>query len=161
MYIHGNSIIVTIFYANLYNVVKHIVKGFIMNDKMQNLINSAKEVVGIINMNGFDGNGAGHVAAAILSKSGNIYTGINIDTACSLGFCAEASAIADMLKHKETEIVAAVAVTFKGDIIPPCGRCRELMYQINKDNINAEIATNSNTIKVLKDLLPETWADQF
>ena len=32
---------------------------------------------------------AGSVGAAILTKSGKIYTGVNIDTACSMGFCAE------------------------------------------------------------------------
>ena len=37
---------------------------------------------------------AGQVAAALMTKSGNIYTGICIDTACSLGMCAERNAIA-------------------------------------------------------------------
>ena len=38
---------------------------------------------------------AGGVAAAILTKKGNIYVGVCIDTASSLGMCAERNAIAN------------------------------------------------------------------
>lgn len=47
---------------------------------------------------------AGAVGAALLTTKGNIYTGINIEIACGIGFCAEHSAIAEMLKNRETEI---------------------------------------------------------
>ena len=43
---------------------------------------------------------AGGVSAALLTASGNIFTGICIDTHSSLGFCAEHAAIAEMLKHR-------------------------------------------------------------
>ena len=42
---------------------------------------------------------AGGVSAAILSAKGNIYTGVCIDTACSLGICAERNAIANMITN--------------------------------------------------------------
>ena len=67
---------------------------------------------------------AGSVGAAILTAKGNIYTGICIDLACGLGFCAEVAAVAEMLKNKETHISAVVAVS-KDRILPPRGRCRE------------------------------------
>lgn len=38
----------------------------------------------------------GGIAATIETVNGNIYTGISIDTACSMGFCAEHSAVAEM-----------------------------------------------------------------
>ncbi|MBN1619207.1 cytidine deaminase [candidate division WOR-3 bacterium] len=69
---------------------------------------------------------AGSVAAALVTESGNIYTGICIDFACGIGFCAEHSAIAEMLKNRETQIDTIVAVN-KNGLIPPCGRCREMM----------------------------------
>ena len=47
---------------------------------------------------------AGHVACALETAKGNIYTGICIDVPCSIGLCAEQSAIAEMLKHRETKI---------------------------------------------------------
>jgi cytidine deaminase len=42
---------------------------------------------------------AGGVSAAILTKDDNIYTGVCIDTACSLGMCAERNAIANMITN--------------------------------------------------------------
>lgn len=99
----------------------------------------------------------GSVAAAILSHSGTIYTGICLDTACSLGFCAEHAAVADMLKHGEYQIQACVAVNRLGDPIPPCGRCRELLSQLSSDNLNAKIEIAHGEILSLKQLLPFDW----
>ena len=48
---------------------------------------------------------AGGVAAAILTAAGNVYTGVCIDTACTLGMCAERSAIANMITNGESRIV--------------------------------------------------------
>src|SRR5271157_4514556 len=92
------------------------------------LINAAKSVCGEFRL--AHDLSAGSVGAAILTDKGNIYTGICIDLACGLGFCAEASAISEMLKNKETHITSIVAVS-KDRILPPCGRCREMMVQID------------------------------
>lgn len=70
---------------------------------------------------------AGTVGAVIVSTSGESYTGICLDFSCSLGFCAEHAAVAEMLKHQESEISRVVAVTHEGEVLPPCGRCREMM----------------------------------
>lgn len=53
---------------------------------------------------------AGGVAAAILTAAGNVYTGVCIDTACTLGMCAERSAIANMITNGESRIVRLVCV---------------------------------------------------
>lgn len=45
---------------------------------------------------------AGEVSAAILTKKGNIYVGVCIDTACTLGMCAERNAIANMITNGES-----------------------------------------------------------
>lgn len=66
------------------------------------------EVVGCREVNDFIE--VGSVSAALLTEDGNIYTGISIDTACSLGFCAEHGAVAEMLKAGENKIVACVAI---------------------------------------------------
>ena len=74
---------------------------------------------------------AGAVAAAILTDRGNCYTGVCIDTPCSMGFCAEHAAAAAMITAGENRIVGVVAVHREEDgsvtIIPPCGRCREFL----------------------------------
>lgn len=45
---------------------------------------------------------AGGVAAAILTSSGNVYTGVCIDTSCTLGMCAERNTIANMITNGES-----------------------------------------------------------
>ncbi|MDX7999032.1 cytidine deaminase [Xenorhabdus sp. Reich] len=101
----------------------------------------------------------GHVGAVILSESGHIYTGINIDTACSMGFCAEHGAIAEMIKQGETRVARIIAVNRHGNIIPPCGRCRELISQINPENTHAEVKVTKEKILPLSVLLPFDWKD--
>lgn len=99
----------------------------------------------------------GFVGAAILSESGNVYLGINIDSDCSVGFCAEHAAIAAMVTAGENVITKVVAVNADGKILPPCGRCREFMSQLSEKNMEAEVMVNENTILKLKDLLPFDW----
>lgn len=100
---------------------------------------------------------ASSVAAAILTKEGHIYTGVCIDTACSMGFCAEHSAAAAMITAGESEIVKMVAINKRGNILPPCGRCREFISQLNDANIEAEVLINRQRAVKLIDLLPYDW----
>ena len=74
---------------------------------------------------------AGSVSAALVTEEGNVYTGICLELACGIGFCAEHSAVAAMLLNRETVIRQIVAVTVD-KILPPCGRCRELMLQVDR-----------------------------
>ncbi|MEJ5105804.1 cytidine deaminase family protein [Chryseobacterium sp. MYb328] len=103
----------------------------------------------------------GGVAAAIETADGNIYTGISIDTACSMGFCAEHSAVAEMLKNGEHNIKAIVAVGNDGNAVPPCGRCRELMSQLSKENLNAIIEVKNGVFVTLKELMPYDWKEDL
>jgi cytidine deaminase len=102
----------------------------------------------------------GGVGAAILTKKHKIYTGISLDNACGIGFCAEHAAVAEMLKNNETEILLCVAVTKRNKILPPCGRCRELLYQINKDNLKAHIIVDTDKMVTLNDLFPMQWQER-
>lgn len=97
---------------------------------------------------------AGGVGAAVLAVSGQFFTGICIDANCSLGFCAEHAAIAEMLKARKTQIVAIVAVREDGQIVPPCGRCRELIRQIDPANWNTSVILSNDVIAKLCELLP-------
>ena len=53
---------------------------------------------------------AASVGAAIVTDQGNIYTGVCIDTPCSMGFCAEHAAAAAMITAGENRILGVVAV---------------------------------------------------
>ena len=103
---------------------------------------------------------AGAVAAAVRGRSGRIYTGICLDLACGIGFCAEHSAVAEMLKARESEIDAVVAVG-PGMILAPCGRCRELMAQVNPANLDCRVVLGEDRVVRLRALLPEFWMEQF
>ena len=73
----------------------------------------------------------GGVAAAAESAMGNIYVGVCVDTACSLGVCAERNAIFSMITNGENEIQRVMAVDCNGKAIPPCGACREFYDAVN------------------------------
>ena len=123
-----------------------------MEYEVETLIKAANEVLGEFPLVGESS--AGSVGAAVRSSSGQIYTGICFDVQCGIGFCAEHSAVALMLKSRETVIESVVAVGQSG-IIPPCGRCRELMMQIDGRNSNTKVVLSNNRIMLLKELLPE------
>ena len=80
-----------------------------------------------------------------------------------IGFCAEHAAIGAMITAGESRIAQIVAVC-EGDIVlPPCGRCREFMYQIDSANLGeTEVILGAENVVKLKDLLPhpydEVWS---
>lgn len=102
---------------------------------------------------------AGGVAAAILTKGGNIYVGVCIDTASSLGMCAERNAIANMLTNGESQIDKLVAVMPDGSVGSPCGACRELMMQLDQNSGEIEILMDQNSKKTVRliELVPDWW----
>ena len=102
---------------------------------------------------------SGQVGCALVTDKENVYYGISIDCSCGIGFCAEHSAIASMVSNGEDKIKEIVAVDAKGNILPPCGRCRELMLQVNLKNIDTDVIINKNKIIKLSTLMPYKWQD--
>jgi cytidine deaminase len=100
----------------------------------------------------------GDVASTLITDKGNQYSGVCIDTGSGTGFCAEHSAIAAMVTAGEYKIERIVAV-WRDDkgvthVLPPCGRCREFVRQIDEDNLEAEVILGRNKVVKLKELLP-------
>nr|WP_310604201.1 cytidine deaminase [Anaerosporobacter sp.] len=102
---------------------------------------------------------AGGVGAAILTKAGNIYTGVCIDTASTLGMCGERNAIANMITNGESQIDKVVALTPDGNVGSPCGACREYMMQLDKNSGDIEILLDYESKKTitLRELIPDWW----
>ena len=123
--------------------------------KVQTLIDAATPLLGEIILGRSDMSAA-TVAAAILSKSGRIYTGVCLHMSCGIGFCAEHSAVAEMIKGRETEIDMIVAVCDNG-VLAPCGRCRELLVQVNPKNFSSQVVLPGGKISLLRELLPDHW----
>ena len=97
------------------------------------------------------------VACALVSASGKIYLGVCF-SAGSDGHCAEVAAIAAMITAGETSIAQIVAVWGEDTVLPPCGRCREFMYQVDKTNLtNTDVVLGASSTVKLKELLPHPY----
>ncbi len=103
-------------------------------------------------------NSAGDVACALLTEGGNLYFGVCIDVSSGIGFCAEHSAIAAMVTAGETRIAKIVAVWGDKVVLPPCGRCREFMYQIEVMNLECtDVILSEDRAVKLHELLPHPY----
>ncbi|MRM98687.1 cytidine deaminase [Lactobacillus taiwanensis] len=103
---------------------------------------------------------AGGVAAAVLSNTGKIYTGVCIDTACTLGVCAERNALFSMITCSENHFKRVLAIMSNGKNGAPCGACREFMVQLmEKDYKNIEVLMDYDReeITTLGKLTPDWW----
>ena len=103
---------------------------------------------------------AGGVAAAVLSASGRIYTGVCVDTCSTLGIFAERSAIFSMITQGEQEIKRVLAIMPDGRTGAPCGACRELMVQLMPGRYrDVEILLDWETGRcaTLGQLTPQWW----
>jgi len=104
---------------------------------------------------------SGEVGCALVTDKGNVYLGVSIEACCGMGFCAEPGAIAAMVTNREYRIKRIVAVSSGGAVLPPCGRCREFMYEINEKNLDADVIIGKNKTVKLRELLPHTWQKCF
>ncbi|MFH0805250.1 MAG: cytidine deaminase [Patescibacteria group bacterium] len=99
----------------------------------------------------------GSVGSALATPAGHIFVGANIDACCGIGFCAESSAIAAMVTAGGARIARIVAVSKKGRVLPPCGRCRELLVELDNANLTTQVLIAPNRRVTLDSLLPHRW----
>lgn len=99
------------------------------------------------------------VGCALITEKGLIFTGVSLDLACGLGFCAEHSAIAAMLTLTDETHIKTIVAADKENILPPCGRCRELMSLLDEKNRETQIIVDQNRKVTLKELLPSSWLE--
>ena len=101
----------------------------------------------------------GDVGCCLVTSSGNPFLGVCIDTGSGTGFCAEHAAIAAMVTAGEFRIDRIVAVWRDGSgplwVLPPCGRCREFIRQMDPGNLDTEVLLGRDRSAPLRDLLPE------
>jgi cytidine deaminase len=123
---------------------------------------SNREVIdraqGVLNPHMVGGRLFGNVASALITATGNRFSGVCIDTGSGTGFCAEHSAIAAMVTAGEYQIAKIVAVWRDGNgllyVLPPCGRCREFIRQVDPANLDTEVILGSDQSASLRELLP-------
>lgn len=71
-----------------------------------------------------------HVGAAALTREGDVIVGCNVENASyGLTLCAECGLVSDMHRSGSKGIVAICAVSGEGEVLMPCGRCRQLLFE--------------------------------
>lgn len=104
--------------------------------------------------------GRHHVAATVLTRAGNAYTAVNIDSVLGrAAICAEGIAIGMAASAEQNaEIVFACAVNRRLEVIPPCGLCRELLLDYGPEAVIAAPAENGEwTTRTLEELVPDAY----
>jgi cytidine deaminase len=102
------------------------------------------------------------VSAALLCKSGTIFTGCNVESSSyGLTNCAERVALVKALSEGETEFLAVAIATPQKPLCPPCGACRQFLWDHTK-NIDVILAAeNEFQILTLQELLPFAFDNRF
>lgn len=96
------------------------------------------------------------VGAALLTPDGRIISGCNIENATyGLTVCAERVAMFKALSEGHREFVAVAVVADTGEPTPPCGACRQILWEFGGDLevLLANLTEHKGTHR-LKDLLP-------
>jgi len=83
-----------------------------------------------------------HVGAAGLVDDGRFVTGCNVENASyGLTLCAECGMVSDLYRSGGGRLVAVTVTDADGDLLAPCGRCRQLLLEAG----GPECAVNENT----------------
>jgi len=101
------------------------------------------------------------VGAALLTKSGAVFTGCNVENmSFRLTICAEQSAVAAAVSAGERDFVRIAVVTALAKPAPPCGACRQTLAEFNKSlEIVLANTTGVHEIVKLDELLPRPFDD--
>ena len=104
-----------------------------------------------------------HVGAALLGKSGKIYTGCNVENAAYTPTnCAERTALFKAVSEGEQEFIAIAVVGGKGEMLSeictPCGVCRQALAEFCDKDFRIITGTIENIkVNTLSELLPHSF----
>ena len=102
-----------------------------------------------------------HVGAALRTKTGRIFTGVNIENAAyPHTMCAERVAIFKAVSEGEKEFEVIAVATDNGG--SPCGGCRQVLAEFGLDTIVLIANDNGELLKemTVKELLPEAFTPE-
>jgi cytidine deaminase len=99
------------------------------------------------------------VGAALLTKSGTVYTGANVENATfGLTVCAERVALFKAITNGEKDFVKIAVVADKDEPVTPCGACRQVLSEFASDLKIICANLKGKTKKYsLRKLLPEAF----
>lgn len=99
------------------------------------------------------------VGAALLSRDGRIFTGVNVENASyGLSTCAERAAVVSAVAAGTRGFTAiAVVGPEDGRACPPCGACRQILHEADPEMLVITEATSGPVITPLRALLPSAF----
>ncbi|MHA6667304.1 cytidine deaminase [Homoserinimonas sp. A447] len=103
------------------------------------------------------------VGAAAIVDDGRIVSGCNVENASyGVGLCAECSLTSDLFMSGGGKLVAFTCVDGNGNVLMPCGRCRQLLYEHSADGMLLETVSGIRTIdQVLPDAFGPRQLDDY
>lgn len=130
-----------------------------MKKKQEELIKAAKRV----RENAFAPFSKFKVGAAVLTKSGKIFTGCNIESASyGLTVCAERVAVWKAISESAKDFSHIAVVADTSELTPPCGVCRQIIWEFCGD-IPVILANLKGDIEIIQmiELLPRAFDNKF
>ena len=123
-------------------------------DVDQELINVARELIAARFKEGRH-----HIAAALRTTSGSIFTGVHLEAYVGrIAVCGEAIAIGAAATAGDISIETIVAVNELGEIVSPCGMCRELISDYSSEACVVILRSGEPLNVPVMELLPDKYS---
>jgi len=95
------------------------------------------------------------VGVAAVVDDGRVVSGCNVENASyGVGLCAECSLVSNLTMTGGGKLVAFTCVDGRGEILMPCGRCRQLLYEHSAEGMLLETVSG---IKTIDEVLPDAF----
>lgn len=130
-----------------------------MNEEIEKLVEAARKV----RERAYAPFSKFKVGAAVLTKSGKIYIGCNIESASyGLTVCAERVAIWKAVSEGEREFTDVAVVADTEELTPPCGVCRQIIWEFCGDIpvTFANLHGKTETVQ-MKEILPRAFDTKY
>lgn len=95
------------------------------------------------------------VGAAAITEDGRIVAGCNVENASyGVGLCAECSLVSNLTMTGGGKLVAFTCVDGHGNVLMPCGRCRQLLFEHSANGMLLETVSG---VKTIDEVLPDAF----
>ena len=95
------------------------------------------------------------VGAAAIVDDGRIVSGCNVENASyGVTLCAECSLVSQLVMTGGGKLVAFTCVDGNGEVLMPCGRCRQLLYEHSAEEMVLETVSG---IRTMDEVLPDAF----
>lgn len=95
------------------------------------------------------------VGAAAITDDGRIVAGCNVENASyGVGLCAECSLVSNLTMTGGGKLVAFTCVDGHGNVLMPCGRCRQLLFEHSASGMLLETVSG---VKTIDEVLPDAF----